>query len=457
MRHERLTVSANLGVLMLLAAAVPEARAQVEATQPEAKEKAATAKPVSGTPDRTLFKYNGEPFEVWHAKFATELKPSLRLPALKAIAVFGVNGYADEVTQSFLQVIDSYDESDIERLGPHIEKIAEMAEGGPSVDIEAALEAAVATGIAQAALKQAGATIELSNFGSPSSAHKDGWEEAQLHYALAMNILKVGKRCSLSVLIDAIESDSVTGMGRACAIGLIGEMGPRAGAAIPTLLRIVSNEKETDENRDAAILALNMVQTPTDQIVTALQPLTASQFSSQRAWAATALGKLGDTPNAATPLLIAALNDREPRVVLNASKSLDHGQQFPRDKSRQLLALLAHRDRTIRDEAVRLFQEQGLFHAYRSGDLEEFGISAKELEDARYQDAYFQLLRDASANSAQPTEATLAVIQLVEKTGLSARDISATLKQLAESEKQNPAVRAAARETLRKISPPDAQ
>lgn len=155
--------------------------------------------------------------------------------------------------------------------------------------------------------------------------------------------------------------------------------------------------------------------------------------------------------------MIAALNDREPRVVLNASKSLDHGQQFPRDKSRQLLALLAHRDRTIRDEAVRLFQEQGLFHAYRSGDLEEFGISAKELEDARYQDAYFQLLRDASANSAQPTEATLAVIQLVEKTGLSARDISATLKQLAESEKQNPAVRAAARETLRKISPPDAQ
>ncbi|MGE3315111.1 MAG: hypothetical protein AB7O26_08325, partial [Planctomycetaceae bacterium] len=96
------------------------AQAPAEALRPDASPNAAG--------DASLT-YDGKPFEFWHKQFVTELKPELRQKPLEALIVFGANGYADRVAPALATLLDSFDETDTERLGPFMEQVATMNTG----------------------------------------------------------------------------------------------------------------------------------------------------------------------------------------------------------------------------------------------------------------------------------------------------------------------------------------
>ena len=61
---------------------------------------------------REQLRYDGKTFDIWRSSWRTELKAELRIEALLALGAFGVNGYADEATETVLDVMQHYDQTD---------------------------------------------------------------------------------------------------------------------------------------------------------------------------------------------------------------------------------------------------------------------------------------------------------------------------------------------------------
>lgn len=61
-------------------------------------------KPVS----KLEVKYQDKTFETWMTEFRTELDPSLRIEATKALIILGANGHAKEVVPELFQLVRSY-------------------------------------------------------------------------------------------------------------------------------------------------------------------------------------------------------------------------------------------------------------------------------------------------------------------------------------------------------------
>jgi hypothetical protein len=53
-------------------------------------------------------RYDGKAFAYWQTYCRTELNPARRIEALKALATFGVNGYAEEAAAAIMEVAASY-------------------------------------------------------------------------------------------------------------------------------------------------------------------------------------------------------------------------------------------------------------------------------------------------------------------------------------------------------------
>jgi hypothetical protein len=54
-------------------------------------------------------RYDGKTFGYWQTYWRTELKPELRVEAIRALAAFGTNGYAEEAAVIVLEVMEAYD------------------------------------------------------------------------------------------------------------------------------------------------------------------------------------------------------------------------------------------------------------------------------------------------------------------------------------------------------------
>ena len=57
---------------------------------------------------RESLRYDGKLFREWRTYLTTELKPGLRIEGLKAMGIFGANGYAEEAASVILKVVQGY-------------------------------------------------------------------------------------------------------------------------------------------------------------------------------------------------------------------------------------------------------------------------------------------------------------------------------------------------------------
>jgi HEAT repeat protein/beta-lactamase regulating signal transducer with metallopeptidase domain/protein involved in polysaccharide export with SLBB domain len=69
-----------------------------------------------GTPQgakvsKDALRFGGKSFAAWRADMTTELKADVRIDAMKALGVFGTNGYAREATAVILEIMRGYDAS----------------------------------------------------------------------------------------------------------------------------------------------------------------------------------------------------------------------------------------------------------------------------------------------------------------------------------------------------------
>jgi len=59
-------------------------------------------------PAKVAFRYDGKPFEYWRTYVLTELKPQRRIEGVRALAAFGLHGYAPEATAALLRMLERY-------------------------------------------------------------------------------------------------------------------------------------------------------------------------------------------------------------------------------------------------------------------------------------------------------------------------------------------------------------
>ena len=72
-------------------------------------EKQPAPSPPAAPAKREALRYGGENFYAWQKKLLTELKPSIRIDGLTALAAFGENGYGAEATQAVIEMMCGYD------------------------------------------------------------------------------------------------------------------------------------------------------------------------------------------------------------------------------------------------------------------------------------------------------------------------------------------------------------
>jgi RNA polymerase sigma factor (sigma-70 family) len=81
---------------------LPVGAQQEKAAQVKKEEKALV--------DRARLRYDGKDFAYWQDLLRIELKPAVRIEAFKALGAFGVHGYADEVTETTLDIVRYLDQ-----------------------------------------------------------------------------------------------------------------------------------------------------------------------------------------------------------------------------------------------------------------------------------------------------------------------------------------------------------
>src|SRR5207249_4638973 len=70
--------------------------------------KAADPLPGGPVPRKDQLRYGGKDFNAWHETLLTDLKPDVRVEAIKALGAFGSNGYADEAIAAIVAVMRKY-------------------------------------------------------------------------------------------------------------------------------------------------------------------------------------------------------------------------------------------------------------------------------------------------------------------------------------------------------------
>ena len=119
---------------------------------------------------------------------------------------------------------------------------------------------------------------------------------------------------------------------RQSVIGALGDIGPRAVAAVPTLISILSGpppafEKKADpkraaNSRSAAAAALGNIGPAAKEAVPALVAGLKDENVPVRRWSATSLGEMRAEGRSAVPALVQALHDPDAQVRRYAIQSL---------------------------------------------------------------------------------------------------------------------------------------
>lgn len=396
--------------------------------------------------DRKSLTYDGKPFEQWRKQLLTELKPQLRLNSLKALIVFGANGYADEVTEDLLRVLNGYSKADCESMASDESDVGD--EGAAAL-----LQVAYMAALANAANGQAPAP-------STSALLPDRVAHSQIMTLAAEGLAKSGAH-AIPILLRAVEDSSNPGMGRAAALSVLESVGPAAkSATIASLLGVVGNPNDDPEFIDSATELLVGLQPAADQILPVLKAGAASADPKRRAWAIAAIGKLGSGARDARPVLKEALSDSSVSVALAAAAALrkaDPPARFVAGTLFQCLQKVESKTGNV-SQVIHELDEIGFFVACLGGDHKGFDVDDEALHDIALVAPFRSVLEDhlTQKNSYTPT-AVSAVIQLLGEMGPKARAAVEPLQRIAANHATDKTHAAEAAQALSKITPPTAK
>jgi S1-C subfamily serine protease/HEAT repeat protein len=136
------------------------------------------------------------------------------------------------------------------------------------------------------------------------------------------------------------------------AIMKLAELGREGREAVPALLKLLRNARETDSLRQRAEKALAEIGAPLkskDSMPVLLDALQDKTCKPARVYAAAALGNMGDFAKTAIPNLVSALKDPEMEVRRNAAATLGKiGASAQNETYAALLALLQDKEEDVR-------------------------------------------------------------------------------------------------------------
>jgi HEAT repeat protein len=158
---------------------------------------------------------------------------------------------------------------------------------------------------------------------------------------------------------------------RQYAISAIGDVGPAAVPAVPTLIAVLKGPLgETPENfdrkraansRSAAAAALGNIGPAAKEAIRALATALKDENIPVRRWSATSLGEMRSDAHSAIPVLLGALADSDPQVRRYAIQSLQKIGPS-RDIAPSLANALHDADPTVREAAGALLESLGNSH-----------------------------------------------------------------------------------------------
>jgi HEAT repeat protein len=272
--------------------------------------------PEGPTLPREQYRYEGRSFEWWQKETLSELKAQRRIEGIKALGLFGRNGYASEAATTILQVIRNYEL-------PCVENTDNCRIMLVAVDAVTALKEE-AIGVLARGLRDKNATVR--GFSAELLAGKscvpasipvliEALKDKRVKDALVRrDFLIVLERHapkrpeSIAVAIQALrDEDSKV---RTQAAVLVKAAGSSARRAVPALVKTLS-DPET-EVRQAGLHALQEIGAPAKDVAGALgNRLRAEKDSDLRAALLAYIQKLGPTAKEVVPALVKIL-DRAP-------------------------------------------------------------------------------------------------------------------------------------------------
>jgi HEAT repeat protein len=309
-------------------------------------------------------RYDGKGFAAWQTQARTELKPQRLVEALEALTAFGRNGYGPEaaeavvgVARRFLAPATTYEEAQVvkkvEEVLPRIGKAAlpvlvkalddrnreirafavQRLAGG----LGCPFDSSAVPGLVRAVLRgedrrSDAAVVALENVQGVGPALEKELKGERRTNRFVVNVAA----CAKEPPGDAFE------IHRSAALAILARMGPRAAAAVPTLVAMLagrSDAREKVSERGAAAGVLGEIRGDPRRVISALVGALEDDDAEVRRKAARSLGRYGPRARVAVPALRKLAEARtnpapgpgEPLSPLGANEA----PQAPRDGKRE--------------------------------------------------------------------------------------------------------------------------
>jgi HEAT repeat protein len=289
----------GLAAYGVLAAERPGAPAQ---SGGEPKRDAEPARPLA----KEALRYGDKSFEEWRIALMTDLKPEVRIEAIRALSAFGANGYGAEAARVIVQALRAYGDGDeddwkvveagkkgLRKIGPDavpllVEELKKGAARGRRFALgglaEVGTEAAEALPAVVEAVKDRDATVRAAALSALDLIDREGE-----HVAAVADLLAAGE----PPVVDH-------------ALNYLAGRGAKAKAAAPKILAFIRHGRASGR-RAQAINALRQIEADVDVVLPALIEALGDENARVREHAAFAFQdlKLEEKKGAVAPLLAA--------------------------------------------------------------------------------------------------------------------------------------------------------
>jgi HEAT repeat protein/beta-lactamase regulating signal transducer with metallopeptidase domain/protein involved in polysaccharide export with SLBB domain len=318
----------------------------------------AAKKPLPKPVDRQWLRYGGKGFYDWRNTLRTDLKPGVRVEAIKALSAFGTNGYDEEATAAIIEAARGYnldvadaEESDVySAASDALRKIGAAAV--PALIDELKNGKRNGRRFAVTALatfqKQAKAAI-------PALLATIRDKEASIRRQAILSVEAIDPVAPgfVPALVGALRDDE-QGI-RLLAAAMLGRLGPKAKAAVPQL--IAAFKDENWHVRADVLSALVQVKADARILVPALAGALKDEEVLIRRQALGTLANLGPEAKEAVPALIRYLKEADNRMgrleALRVLVSIGPG-------AKEAIPAITELIQTTDDDSVRAHASQAL-------------------------------------------------------------------------------------------------
>lgn len=248
--------------------------------------------------------YDGKDFNWWRRDLRTELKPELRVEALRAMGHFGANGYAEQATASIIEAVASYGISELDRDTKSIRDAGSTAlrRIGPS-----AADALIAVLSEENGNARRFAVSVLVNLTPDAdvvralvTATRDNDREVRLCAVSGLTRDGIDGEVAIPALTAALnDKDTVV---RYCAASALGGFESRAGDAVPALIAAAKDDQPFV--RQNALSALARIRPNPVLVVPTFTEALEDEEQSVRQEATQGLSSIGPEAKSAVPALI---------------------------------------------------------------------------------------------------------------------------------------------------------